>query len=724
MSEEIDVYYEWLGIKPEDQPPNHYQLLGVDLFESDENVLARAADERMVYVRTFATGRHSKRSQGLLNEIAAAKLCLLDEKRRNEYDETLKSPVEPPVDVEMVAEAPDVAPPTPPPTPPVGVAVVEAPSQTATVKVAPAAGVSSGAPSTGTYRRRKPKNNIGGIVAGAAIAVVLAIIVFAVLGGRDTKGPLSGSDGSKKPGGSTSDGSASPKTTTDGDFQLSPPTKKPRNGRQDNLPNRRNSDDELFGRDPTEPIVDTDWPDPIVLPDPIDKKPLIEEPPEKQAVPSDAALGPVVARVEHFFDIKGAATEQDKRALAQQLFETSLQSDAYLEQFVMLERARELAVAANDLKMAIESVNQQSKLFKVDQLGLLGNVVSAIEYSDEQPKENAALALVGLRLIDSALAEDRYELAKEIATTVTRSARQSTLPDLPQQAQEVVRRIRLVQRPFEQLKPSLEALAADPDDEEANVSVGRFYCFVKGDWRKGLPHLAKGNHAQQKQLSEREIANGRLPEATAAIAQGWFELADDEEALLPASIAMQQENIRRHSLSLYESALPRLPDSKKAQARSQVAAIKDKLGGASGASSSDSPRNIWYMNEVSMQPYEIGGKRDGALRQTTNDPRAPFRGTGVFFRQNSKQRDLIYKIEWDRRIRQIIIQVKNTRKFHILLLDHRTERPLGNSMGPYSFGSSTKSIAINVPASVGRRFYLHLHNEASSWFYVGGIELR
>ena len=85
MAEGIDVYYEWLGIKLEDQPPNHYQLLGVDLFESDEHILLRAADERMVFVRTFASGQHSNQSQSLLNEIAAAMHCLVDDSRRAEW---------------------------------------------------------------------------------------------------------------------------------------------------------------------------------------------------------------------------------------------------------------------------------------------------------------------------------------------------------------------------------------------------------------------------------------------------------------------------------------------------------------------------------------------------------------------------------------------------------------------------------------------------------------
>ena len=31
--ENFDPYHKWLGISPKDQPPHHYRLLGIDLFE-------------------------------------------------------------------------------------------------------------------------------------------------------------------------------------------------------------------------------------------------------------------------------------------------------------------------------------------------------------------------------------------------------------------------------------------------------------------------------------------------------------------------------------------------------------------------------------------------------------------------------------------------------------------------------------------------------------------
>lgn len=89
MSEAFDPYHRWLGIRDPQRPVNHYRLLGLDLYESDPEVIAFAADRQMSHVRTFSSGPHSELSQQLLNEIAAAKVCLLDPRRRAAYDQQL-----------------------------------------------------------------------------------------------------------------------------------------------------------------------------------------------------------------------------------------------------------------------------------------------------------------------------------------------------------------------------------------------------------------------------------------------------------------------------------------------------------------------------------------------------------------------------------------------------------------------------------------------------------
>ncbi len=90
MTSSFDPYHQWLGIAPDEQPVNHYRLLGVRLYEGDPNVLQNAADQRMAHLRTFQVGPRCQLSQRLLNEIASALRCLLTPDLRARYDDEFR----------------------------------------------------------------------------------------------------------------------------------------------------------------------------------------------------------------------------------------------------------------------------------------------------------------------------------------------------------------------------------------------------------------------------------------------------------------------------------------------------------------------------------------------------------------------------------------------------------------------------------------------------------
>jgi len=90
MDADFDPYQEWLGIDPNNGPPNHYQLLGLNNFESDAQAIRDAADHRMSQIRRFQTGPRGMRTQRILNELAAAKLCLLDVRMKVTYDAVIQ----------------------------------------------------------------------------------------------------------------------------------------------------------------------------------------------------------------------------------------------------------------------------------------------------------------------------------------------------------------------------------------------------------------------------------------------------------------------------------------------------------------------------------------------------------------------------------------------------------------------------------------------------------
>ena len=90
MSKAFDPYHVWMGIPPEEQPPNSYRLLGLALFEGNPEAIEHAVDQRMAYLRTLQAGEHSKEATELLNELSLVRIRLLNPKKKSAYDERLR----------------------------------------------------------------------------------------------------------------------------------------------------------------------------------------------------------------------------------------------------------------------------------------------------------------------------------------------------------------------------------------------------------------------------------------------------------------------------------------------------------------------------------------------------------------------------------------------------------------------------------------------------------
>lgn len=91
MPHAFEPYAEWLGIPPQDQPPDHYRLLGIPRYESDQKVIAAAADQRSAYLRGFESGERAASAQQLLNSVSTARVCLLNASAKSRYDAQLQA---------------------------------------------------------------------------------------------------------------------------------------------------------------------------------------------------------------------------------------------------------------------------------------------------------------------------------------------------------------------------------------------------------------------------------------------------------------------------------------------------------------------------------------------------------------------------------------------------------------------------------------------------------
>ena len=83
------AYHEWLGIPLRDDRPNHYEILGIPLFETNKTVIANGAARRVSYLQTMVVGEYAELAQEIQKEVSQAKFCLMRDDTRAEYQKKL-----------------------------------------------------------------------------------------------------------------------------------------------------------------------------------------------------------------------------------------------------------------------------------------------------------------------------------------------------------------------------------------------------------------------------------------------------------------------------------------------------------------------------------------------------------------------------------------------------------------------------------------------------------
>lgn len=91
-NEPFDPYQNWLGVSTPDRSPNHYELLKLDDFESDLKKINSAVD-RQAAILQLVTGDEVETAKRLLAEVGQARLCLVSETRKQEYDARLRKEI-------------------------------------------------------------------------------------------------------------------------------------------------------------------------------------------------------------------------------------------------------------------------------------------------------------------------------------------------------------------------------------------------------------------------------------------------------------------------------------------------------------------------------------------------------------------------------------------------------------------------------------------------------
>lgn len=612
-SQDFDPYFKWLGIRPKDQPPTHYRLLGIDLFESDLDVIEQAADRQMAHLRTFQAGPHSQQSQKLLNEVAAARIALLNAEEKKQYDAALRQRL----DTLASAEREAAPPPLPavaavrPPAPASPKSVSPKPTSVAKPLSAASAG-SAASPAAvvpaidvrKSVRRKRgsPATVIVAVTAGVA-ALLLGGLAFRQWRPTVPEPTRLVADRGQQAAG-TSDEDTGQSATDDGKSARSETNDIVDNGKSGNdnstvdIPSADatpgdaapppaangavgEAADMDSARTPpvTTPAVEVPSPPAAITENvsppadngdstPDDSRPAAAGSFSRKApVPDATAIAETEATIHEEFK-SYFSRPKAKGELATRLFDSAKEaSDEPVRRYVLLETARAKAVEAGDVELAGAALEKLTTKFEIDAVERADETLSGLGKTAKAPEQASALIELCKAAIDEAREFDRFEAARhgcEIAAAAARKIKETSL------AKEFLAQTKQIaedQKAYEAVAAARETLQTVADDPDANLVVGKFLCFIKGSWREGLEHLVRGGDAELKSLAEGDLSHPFEAERQAALGDRWWSVAE-------TSPEREKQQVQAHAAWWYERAT----SSGQLEA-SAAAAIKKKLAG-------------------------------------------------------------------------------------------------------------------------------------------------
>ncbi len=253
----------------------------------------------------------------------------------------------------------------------------------------------------------------------------------------------------------------------------------------------------------------------------------------------------------------------DRQALAAKLVQETADADNDApRKFVLLRLASEVAARAGDVAAALHAIDAQAQEFTIDAPALKAVALDAALHATggAQPDYQAILD-AALELADEAKGADDYDAAGRLLHTAQSAATKLGSSPAATAAAERGRLVDAMQKEYENVRGDFATLKDKPDDPDASLHVGRFLCFYKGDWEKGLPLLAQGGDAKLKELAKRDLNprrifvgdGGNFADASdqADLADAWFEVAEVETG--PKAVQIQL-----HARGLYKAAVLQL----------------------------------------------------------------------------------------------------------------------------------------------------------------------
>ena len=263
-------------------------------------------------------------------------------------------------------------------------------------------------------------------------------------------------------------------------------------------------------------------------------------------------------------ELAAAKSPEQKRALAQKLFKAADETrNDPAGRYVLLLRARDLAIDSGNVATALSAVGQLGQSFQIDSLATDADAVTRLAKSAKTPDDFRSLLHYANGGVNEAVAAERFDAARRLAEAAASVAGKANDPAFAKATAGRVREIKEVEAGRAAAQQAMATLSQKADDPAANLAVGRYRCLLKGDWAAGLPHLAAGGDDTLRRLAQKDLAGPATADAQLAVADGWWDLAEKSQGL-------SKTHLQLRARTWYETAAASLAGLSRAKAEQRV----------------------------------------------------------------------------------------------------------------------------------------------------------
>ena len=257
-----------------------------------------------------------------------------------------------------------------------------------------------------------------------------------------------------------------------------------------------------------------------------------------------------------------------KQSLAEALLKAAMETKKHdpVIAYSLFDEARLLAVEAGVVDLAVEALGGLIHHYEFDPRALRFETFQRLAQRVRTPDDSWSLSHAVRVAVENCVAKDDFGIAQKFIKLAAKTAPRSGDKALAASISALGKRVKSLDKVYSAVEKRLKKL----EGAAANLELGRYYAFSKGDWKTGLPLLEKssddalGKAAKADSGVDRESVDA---EAAVKIGDAWWAVAEREKDKLAT------ENIKLRAGAWYELGVDELVPLDKKRVSSRLGEV-------------------------------------------------------------------------------------------------------------------------------------------------------